>query len=187
MTRQEAESLLVTKALPLVRKLAWKYAAKLRLPFDDLVQVGTIAAWSRLPDYDPSRGELATFLVPRIKFSFIDHARYHGSAMGWSSRYRDLLPTRSLDSLTHDQEDSGEASEFEIEDRRQTESLDELDSFDRLIRDLHPREKRVLRLFYREGWSQLEIAKDMSYHPSRVSQILREALENLRWQWRAAA
>lgn len=108
--------------------------------------------------------------------------------MGWSSRYKDLLPTYSLDSLMSREDDgTNDVQPFEIADHRQSDSLDEIDSFDNLINDLHPREKRALRLFYRDGWSQVQIARDMRYSPSRVSQVLTEALAKLRERWRQAA
>ncbi len=58
----------VTDHLPLVRRLANRYARRSRVPLADLIQEGCIAAMQALRRFDPARGTpVEAWLAPRIR------------------------------------------------------------------------------------------------------------------------
>lgn len=66
-------------------------------------------------------------------------------------------------------------------------SIDQLEAVDMLrpvLKDLGPRERRVLELRFVEGWTQTEIGKDIGVSQMHVSRILRQILQDLRDQLR---
>ncbi|TDW24347.1 sigma-70 family RNA polymerase sigma factor [Kribbella kalugense] len=64
-------------------------------------------------------------------------------------------------------------------------SLDQLEAVDMLrpvLKDLGPRERRVLELRFVEGWTQTEIGKDIGVSQMQVSRVLSRILRDLRDQ-----
>lgn len=46
-----------------------------RISYDDLVQVGILAAWKKLPDFDPARGSFSQFVGMRVRGAMLDELR----------------------------------------------------------------------------------------------------------------
>lgn len=175
MTRDEAETLLAS-VLPMIRGMASRYARRTHLPKEDLVQVGMIAAWRRLEDYDPTTGcTLQGFLCNRVLGAFIDHQRQQQHSLGWQYR-------RGSQSMP-----AAESLGAAPADYRRDIDQHEPEEFERLIRPLTSRERAVVRMIYRSGMGHQEIATELHCAPSTVSYILSHALAFLREHWSAAA
>lgn len=66
-------------------------------------------------------------------------------------------------------------------------SIDQLEAVDMLrpvLKDLGPRERRILELRFVEGWTQTEIGNDIGVSQMQVSRVLRRILQDLRVQLR---
>lgn len=57
--------------------------------------------------------------------------------------------------------------------------------FDRLVRRLSPRDREVIELRFRDGYTELEIGEQLGFSESRASQIIKAILERLRRQLKA--
>jgi RNA polymerase sigma factor (sigma-70 family) len=174
VTRQEAESLLTSTVLPMVRGMASRYARRTNLPFDDLVQVGAMQAWLAIPRFDPGLGlQLRTFLQHRIIGAFLDYSRTTGNAAGWRSRKQARPQPQSIEFINR----WGKDDEITLVDHRQP--LD-LEGFEHWLHCLSSRERVVLRLYFVEGWTLKEISEGVGASESRVCQIMQRSIDVLR-------
>lgn len=92
---QAAERRLQEQALLLVAHVFRRMQANDRLltveAFDmDAIQEANLAALSALPNWDPVRGTLATWLVPHIKGALLDYANTHTNG-GIGSKHNKLI------------------------------------------------------------------------------------------------
>ena len=56
-------------------------------------------------------------------------------------------------------------------------------NFDKMISVCTPRQQKILKLYYQEGYTQLEIANMFNVSYQRIQQIMQEALNKLRNKW----
>lgn len=61
--------------MKLIQKIAWSFHKTTRLPVDDLIGEASLAYALNLPDYDPERGKISTFMYPRIRCHLIDYCK----------------------------------------------------------------------------------------------------------------
>jgi RNA polymerase sigma factor (sigma-70 family) len=69
---------------------------------------------------------------------------------------------------------------FEDKNADPEKEVDNLEEFEFLIKDCTDLQKRICRMFYIEGLTYAEIAKECNFSPPRSGQHLREALETIR-------
>lgn len=155
-----ARNSLVEQHLPLVRKLARRYAGG-RVPYDDLVQVGAIGLIKAVDRFDATRGvELSTYAVPTILGEMAHFVRD-------SAGERPADPDEGAEQL----DEEGERAFVSGEDRALIAAA---------ARRLGERERRILGLRFYGDLSQTEIAERVHLSQIHVSRLLRASLEQMR-------
>ncbi|OPX27282.1 MAG: hypothetical protein B1H05_00925 [Candidatus Cloacimonas sp. 4484_140] len=153
---------IIKEYLPLVKSIASKYSNS-SVPFEDLVQEGTIGLWKAWQRYDESRG---------AKFS--TYASY------W-------IKKRILDAISKDRKNSLNAIHYDEEitnaaGSRQEEVVPE-DKV-RLPENFPEKEKNILTMLYgRDGqgsYDLAEIGEKMGLPRERVRQLKEKGLRRLR-------
>ena len=59
----------------LIQKIAWSFHKTTGLPVDDLIGEASLAYVLNLPNYDPERGKISTYMYPRIRCHLIDYCK----------------------------------------------------------------------------------------------------------------
>lgn len=59
----------------LIQKIAWSFHRTTGLPVDDLIGEASLAYALNLPEYDPERAKLSTFMYTRIRCHLIDYCK----------------------------------------------------------------------------------------------------------------
>jgi RNA polymerase sigma factor (sigma-70 family) len=72
-----ARDALVYRVTPLVRKIASRFRPPRAADYDDMVQVGLIAAADAIAVWDPSRAAFKKHLIMTIHYRIIDYVRMH--------------------------------------------------------------------------------------------------------------
>jgi RNA polymerase sigma factor (sigma-70 family) len=139
---------------------------------DDLQQDAVIAGLAVLPDYDPARGSLSTFLRRRVHGQVVDSLR---SLYGRTYRL-------AMVSLDDEQDRDGD----EWEDRHAAyedpgyQQVEDADAIRRLLRGCDRRCREALALTYGWGLTGVEMAQRWGVTEGRVSQIRIAALRRAR-------
>lgn len=155
------------KELPLVRRIAGRTSRHCPALADETLSDALFEALKLARGHDPERSKLSTHLRRHLPLRMIDRLRF---ATGRRGRRRveagPLDPDAAELAQGHDQ------------------CLDQEDAIEALLRPLAPRRRRVLWAWC-HGEGVASIARRMGVVSSRVSQILKESLEELREAHRA--
>jgi RNA polymerase sigma-B factor len=165
---------LVLMHLPLVRALARRFAST-EEGLDDLVQVGVIGLLKAVERFDPERARPFTaYAVPTI----LGELRHHLRDRTWPVRVprrvaaaparaaRRTVPLAEVVGAPDEHDDFG-ASEDRLIVEAALERLDE-------------RRRTIVRRYFLDGLSQVEIARELGISQIHVSRLLRGALGTMR-------
>jgi RNA polymerase sigma-B factor len=174
-----ARDRLIRQYLPLVRGLARRHAGRGE-QYEDLVQVGSIGLIKAVDRFQPERGvDLATFATHTI----VGEIKHHLRDRAWPIR----IPRRLQEedpSLKARATELVDAEGGELERESLVEPGYELGedrvALQRGFRVLDDRERRLLRLGFFEGKSQVQIAREVGISQIHVSRLTRRALAKLR-------
>lgn len=144
---------------PLVHSIARRALGPHRA--DDVTQEVFVGAWRRRDRFDPARGSLAAWLTTMTKHRIIDHVR--------SERRHD--DRRAAD---HDLDRLGEPTPSAVD--RLADKMVVADA----IRQLPPRQRRVVTMHYIDGLTHHEIAERFPLPLGTVKSDLRRSLQSLR-------
>ena len=175
--RESAREKLVELHLPLVRSLARRYANRGE-GLEDLVQVGSIGLLESIDRFDPQRGsDLPSFAVPTITGVIKRHLRDRSTIVRMPRPLAERARKPVCVSLV-------EGVSSEIDEAMQTDGAFDA-SEERLLlaagfRALAPRERRILKLRYFGGLSQIEIAREVGLSQIQVSRLIRASLDRMR-------
>ena len=175
--RESAREKLVELHLPLVRSLARRYANRGE-GLEDLVQVGSIGLLESIDRFDPQRGsDLASFAVPTITGVIKRHLRDRSTIVRMPRPLAEQARKPVCVSLV-------EGVSSEIDEAMQTDGAFDA-SEERLLlaagfRALAPRERRILKLRFFAGLSQIEIAREVGLSQIQVSRLIRASLDRMR-------
>ncbi len=153
------------EALPLVRKICWKWARKYRLhDFDDFVN----EIWLRC-DFGKFTALKGEGVGRYIEYRIIDYIRdfygRYGGQKGDGNRAICRLDPRAYE-IVH------EFGGFD--------AVDSDDSFEHLISRLCEKDRFIVGQYYRHGFTQLKIAEKLGLSESYISMRRTAALERLR-------
>jgi RNA polymerase sigma-B factor len=175
--RESAREKLVELHLPLVRSLARRYANRGE-GLEDLVQVGSIGLLESIDRFDPQRGsDLPSFAVPTITGVIKRHLRDRSTIIRMPRPLAERARKPVCVSLV-------EGVSSEIDEAMQADGAFDA-SEERLLlaagfRALAPRERRILKLRYFAGLSQIEIAREVGLSQIQVSRLIRASLDRMR-------
>lgn len=160
---------LVVAHLPIVRMLAKQLARRFNgLPFDDILQAGTIGLLHAAPRFKPEAGVLfATFVGWRIRGAMLDEIRRQMPTLDLREgpRRRQVYPLVPLDAVAEPTQPRWEPADPWLQ---------------RHIDALPPREARLIRDYYWGGLRFSEIMPTLQVNESRVSQLHARAIFKLR-------
>ncbi len=151
--------------MQLVKALAKKKKKALNSPqimYEDLVSEGYLALLKIQEKYDQSKGSLAGYSSKRICGAMDEYAH---EILQWGRRHTKTSVPRgkSMSSL------SREEDHFYYDD-----------GFNKLIEDLPEEGQKILRWYYLDCFNYEQIGKKLGVGKSRVSQIIKTYLEELR-------
>ena len=180
---------LVEAYIPLVKNIA--EFIRNRLPssvlHDDLVSDGTIGLTEAIERFSPSRGvKFGSYSRLRIQGAIVDGLR----RMDWMPRAERLRgrakEMRSLNTRVRrlDQDDEDAPQELwqvlpSLTASNPLKVLTEGELFREFNRFLDPRERVIVRLYYRDGLKMLEVGKRLGICEARVSQLLQRIMKRL--------
>jgi len=172
-----ARARLIQQYLPLVKRLAYRYAGHGE-QLEDLVQVGSIGLIKAVDRFQLERGvDLASYAIPTIDGEIKRHLRDRAWPIRIPRRLQELDPTLRVHVAELEDGQNGELDGalehgYEVgEDRiALAEGFHVLDS----------RERLLLGFAYFEGLSQAQIARRVGISQIHVSRLTRRALAKLR-------
>jgi RNA polymerase sigma-B factor len=182
MTESSDRETLIWKHLALADALARRFVSEIE-PFEDLRQVALIGLLKACDRFDPARGvPFEAFAVPTI----LGELRNHVRDRAWPVR----VPRRVRRLELEQRRPPRVAVPFPEDDLAAPDELAE--SEDRLLvaallARLGGRERAIVERYYLAGWSQTEIARELSLSQIHVSRLLRSALAVMRDQLDGAA
>jgi RNA polymerase sigma-B factor len=159
--------------LPLAVALARRYGSETE-GADDLAQVAAVGLVKAARRFDPARGApFAAFAVPTI----LGELRHHLRDRGWPVRMPRTEP--------------GERARLwpravPLPDEAQLAAPDELEGtedrlfVESLLARLRRKERLIVRRYFLQGCTQVEVARELGVSQMHVSRMLRRALESLR-------
>lgn len=124
---------------------------------EDVVSEAYLRAARAFGTFDPGRAKFSTW-VTKIAVNCMN------------SHYRKVRPTTSLDEAP--------ASVFAIPDAQEQYANEDLVGL--LLGQLDPIERNLVVMKYREGYRNVDIAKELDMNASTVSTVLARALEKMR-------
>lgn len=192
------ERQLQEQALLLVLYLFQKLQAKSKLetvePMDmDAIQEANLAALAALPNWDPVRGTLATWLIPHIRGALLDYANTHTNG-GIGSKHNKLIQV-AIDEVVASEELIGAPEDNPFAETSEPITLEESLVYDSevfpnadkayLIDQVKRHAWRVqwgsyLHYAYEDGATIDEIASSHGVSKETIRQRLRQAEEDLR-------
>ena len=171
---------LVLRHMGLVHQIANRYSALVRDSSDDLVQEGCLGLIRAIERFEPDYGvQFSTYAYPVISGTIKNHLRDRRRLVGYrrpdeadadavSAAREELVSPESLEALSGDLED--DFTEHVV-DRLLAGSL--LTRLPRL-------EGQIVKHFFYDDLTQREVAVRVARSTSRISRILRRALERIR-------
>jgi RNA polymerase sigma-B factor len=175
----EARNRLIQEFLPLVRKLARRYAGLGEQP-EDLVQVGAIGLIKAIDRFQLDRGvELAAFAIPTIDGEIKRHLRDRAWPVRIPRRLQERDPSfraRATELL----DPSDGIAEHDGALDRGYELGEDRAALAQGFRVLDDRERRLLGLGFFEDLPQTQIARQVGISQIHVSRLTRRALAKLR-------
>lgn len=174
-------SALYAENAQVIYMISAKYAKRFsRFPdvdFHELVNVGRAAAFRAAWRFDPAEFKFSTFIHRRIQGGIIDHLREtrHFLSGGRKSKRHEGRSAweNDEDLIVHEFDRAAEVFE---RSNSQTEARDEVS---RLIRLLPERLRYVVAAHHLDGVAQSKLARRLGLSPSRVSQMLADAVAQL--------
>ena len=158
--------------LPLVRKIAEGIRFG-TLPYcmdtDDLIQCGVIGLLSALGNYDPGKGKFTSYAYPKIRGAMIDEIR----RLRWGRRNKDRSVMQSLDAPIGNDSTLADLIPDNIQRLDYIELSDMIDRLEYCA-------KTVIKHYYWQELSQLQIARGLGLSEGRISQIRSRALRQLK-------
>lgn len=167
LTTEERNYLILNNVL-LADNIAKSKKKKLtQVSYDELKSAAYLGLVEAASHYDPGKNDcFPAYAVWRIIGSIRDYLR----ELSWGPRSK---PIKMNDFFVY--------QEFIF---RKQEQSDCSDFFEIVINQLPTVNKNVLKLYYQENKKIKDIAKDLSVHQSRVSQILSESRIKLKNIWK---
>ena len=162
----------------MIRRLAGYWARRLNyrhphLDYDDFTSIAVVEALRVMPQWDPNKGTLSTFLTPRIKGA-IQHAwRMYRRSRQPAGSYRDHETIRYHGAET----DEATTENLLLSTQTPPSRLETLDELARLRRRITITQWLVLILRYGQGLSQRETGEVIGFHATRITQIERNLRE----------
>ena len=174
-----ARARLIQQYLPLVRRLARRYAGHGE-QLEDLVQVGSIGLIKAVDRFQLERDvDLASYAIPTIDGEIKRHLRDRAWPIRIPRRLQELDPTLRARVAELVDGENGELDRESGFDRGYELGEDRI-ALARGFRVLDERERLLLRLAYFEGLSQAQIAPRVGISQIHVSRLTRRALAKLR-------
>jgi len=127
----------------------------------DILQEAFVKIWKNIPNYDPSKGRLFTWLLNIVRNHSIDTLR--------SKQFKQV-------SENHNLEDSVNIIDSERNQAPKEDTIGIVKLLDHLI----PDQKILVELIYLQGYTQQEAADELKIPLGTVKTRLRNALLNLR-------
>ena len=167
LEREDARRRQIERHVPLVRRLARRYARG-REPYDDLVQAGCLGLIAAVDRWDPARGAtFEAYAVPTIHGAIRHHLR--DRAPGVRGPRHGAGPAPVLTPL--DDELPGREDPIAAAEDRLALAL--------ALRRLPLRERQIVALAFYGDRSHRAIARDLGLSQVHVSRLLRTALGRL--------
>ena len=168
------------EAIKLCREAAFKLYPRVRRYFDlDGLQQEAWLALDRLRElWKPEKSSFKTFARNALPLRLIDFLRRQSFVPRHEVQRAKLGECEIAQFYSLDVTDEW-VRECGKECRELTE-LDEQEEFERLLEKCPTDSKEIVRLLYRDELPQIEIARRIGAHPSRVSQLHKAGLERLR-------
>ena len=161
---------------------------------DEFVQIAVVGLMQAIPRYDPASGaKPGTFLGHRVRGAILDFVR----TLDWVPRIERQRLKRDAEAL----EIKMQATDFSekparrvslaemLADGRSVDPAAELEREDfwrRAARGLDPQERTLLRLAFREGCRQADIARALGISQGRVCVLIKRLLKKLRQRYEVA-
>lgn len=142
-----------------------------RIPIDDLIQIGWVAALEARPRFDPNRGVAETTFLHRRVLGAMQEA--HSMAY-WRTRRMRPRPGRQLQPL----EETPEACE--VPDADHLDAVEDRVDLREALAVLDERSRYVLGQFYFAERKMTDIGRDLGIGEAMVSRIHTAALARLR-------
>lgn len=140
---------------------------------DDLTSVAIIAALKILPQYDPSKGSLFSFLYARMRGAIKDEFRLysHSRCDRLNRGYRDYQTVR-FNALADALADDTMSVEELLPAEDAPVMLDVREELEKVMRGLSKQEKLVLMLRYGQEMPMSVVGEALGLSESRVSQLI---------------
>jgi len=175
---------LVMRHMGLVYQIANKYSVVARDSHDDLIQEGCLGLIRAIERFRPDYGvQFSTYAYPVISGTIKNYLRDRRRLLGksrwvheesefgvpdtYAAEGEELLPPEVLETLAGAEGDFAD----EVVDRMLAKSL---------LGRLPALERRIVQHFFYDNLTQREVARIVARSTSRISRILRQALEKIR-------
>jgi RNA polymerase sigma factor (sigma-70 family) len=181
---QESFEQLQIESQSLVRPIAVKHAKKFSGDQDDIVQEFNVIFRDYVRRYDSAKGQSwRTFITSRMRYFCQDYSR---SPQGQpicdftNRRGNKLISCTSMNDFATNGKGEliGERSQIVVSHYR--DDREERRSFQDRIQSLNETERIIMNLYYIEGETMNAIAESIGLSESRVSQIHKRVLNDLR-------
>lgn len=179
--------------VPAVKALAQRRASP-SIPFEDHLQHGLMGLLDAARRFDPERGlRFWTFASPRVSWAMTDAERagfgvmIHVPRAAWSSYGdNDRFQGSRFEAAERECSADDEADWWMVAAPSDESPLD-TEAIWLAVNTLGKRERRIVKLLYVRGLPRREIAERLGCHPSRVTQLHSDILEQLRTNPRVLA
>lgn len=179
---------LIRQLLPSVRKIATTFIRRAPFVADDIYSAGLEGLVRGVDRYDPQHGEPKPYVERRIEGEIRDYLRLRDHL---TRHFRDRAKATGVEAWPapvslHSPLPSGDAIQEVIPDPRAEDPEAEaarrglVALVERAALALPPRTRDILRRYYTDEASLVEIAADIDLTESRVCQLVHEAHERIR-------
>lgn len=165
----------ILAARKIAHAIATPYARRFFLDVDEARQIAWVAAWLACSSHDPARAKLSTWIGKRVRHALADWRRNTGE-WGQGSPVVGCARTGRFAAVTAD-----ERLGAMLADERGPPgwvAVDDADEAAAITRRAFGGE--LIRRRYLAGETVKEIAASLGVHPTRVDQVLRQAIGEIR-------